>query len=60
MGHKGKEIVEIDVNEVIRDLDSAYADEWLAHFQYFLYAQIIEGINAETLKKELDNNQWMK
>jgi bacterioferritin len=29
-------------------------DEWLAHFQYFLYAQIIEGIDAETLKKELE------
>jgi bacterioferritin (cytochrome b1) len=26
----------------------------LAHFQYFLYAQIIEGIDAETLKKELE------
>ena len=29
-------------------------DEWLAHFQYFLYAQIIEGIDAETLKKEFE------
>ena len=54
MGQKGKEIVEIDVKEVISDLNSAYADEWLAHFQYFLYAQIIEGIDAETLKKELE------
>ena len=54
MGQKGKEIVEIDVNEVIKDLNSAYADEWLSHFQYFLYAQIIEGIDAETLKKELE------
>ena len=54
MGQKGKEIVEIEVKEVISDLNSAYADEWLAHFQYFLYAQIIEGIDAETLKKELE------
>ena len=51
MGQKGKEIVEVDVKEVISDLNSAYADEWLAHFQYFLYAQIIEGIDAETLEK---------
>ena len=41
MGQKGKQIVEIDVNEVIKDLNSAYADEWLAHYQYFLYAQLL-------------------
>jgi pimeloyl-ACP methyl ester carboxylesterase len=44
--------LEIDVKEVINDLNSAYADEWLAHFQYFLFAQVIEGIDADTLKKE--------
>jgi bacterioferritin len=54
MGQKGREILEIDVNEVINDLNSAYADEWLAHYQYFLYAQIIEGIDAETLKEKLE------
>ena len=54
MGQKGREILEIDVKEVINDLNSAYADEWLAHFQYFLFAQVIEGINADTLKKELE------
>jgi ferritin-like protein len=36
MGQKGKEIVEISVQELIDDLNSAYADEWLSHFQYFL------------------------
>lgn len=54
MGQKGREILEIDVKEVINDLNSAYADEWLAHFQYFLFSQVIEGINADTLKKELE------
>ncbi|MDQ6724400.1 MAG: ferritin [Thermoproteota archaeon] len=54
MGQKGREIVEIDVKEVINDLNSAFADEWLSHFQYFLYAQVIEGINADILKKELE------
>ena len=32
MGQRGREIVEIDTKEVINDLNSAYADEWLAHF----------------------------
>jgi bacterioferritin len=54
MGQKGKEILEIDVNEVIQDLNSAYADEWLSHYQYLLYAQVIEGIDAETLKEKLE------
>ncbi len=54
MGEKGKEIVEINVEEVINDLNAAFADEWLSHFQYFLYAQIAKGIDADTLKKELE------
>jgi bacterioferritin len=54
MGQKGREIVEIDIKEVVKDLNSAYADEWLAHYQYFLYAQVIEGINAEILKSKLE------
>jgi bacterioferritin len=54
MGKKGREIVEIDLKEVIDDLNSAFADEWLSHFQYFLYAQTIEGIDAAILKKELE------
>ena len=51
MGQKGKEVLVIDANDVIKDLDSAYADEWLSHCRYFLYAQVIEGINAELLNK---------
>src|SRR6476469_2616615 len=54
MGEKGKEIIEIDLKEVINDLNSAFADEWLSHFQYFLYAQVIKGIDADALKKELE------
>src|ERR671925_391947 len=54
MGQKGKEILEIGTDEVIKDLNSAYADEWLAHYQYFLYAQVIDGIDAETLKSKLE------
>lgn len=51
MGQKGKEVLVIEVNDVIKDLDSAYADEWLSHYHYFLYAQVIEDINAELLNK---------
>ena len=50
---KGNEILVIDVNEVIKDLDTAYADEWLSHYQNFLYAQVIEGINDDIPKKAI-------
>jgi bacterioferritin len=53
MGRKGKEIVKADVQEVISDLNKAYADEWLAHYQYWLAAQWIRGMDADTLKQVL-------
>jgi bacterioferritin len=54
MGKKGREILEIDVKEVIEDLDSAYADEWLAHFQYSQFALVMECLDAEILKEKLE------
>ena len=54
MWQKGKQIVEIDVYEVMKDLNSAYVDEWLAHYQYFLYAQGMQGMDAEQLKEKLE------
>jgi bacterioferritin len=54
VGQKGRKILEIDVNQIIKDLNSAYADELLSHYQYFLYARVIEGINAEILTEKLE------
>jgi len=46
MGHKGQEIVEVDVKEIVKMLQSAYSDEWLAHYNYLHAAQIARGLNA--------------
>lgn len=54
MGSKGKEIVRADVDEVVRDLTAAYADEWLAHYVYWLSAIRIKGIDADTLRSVLE------
>jgi bacterioferritin len=54
MSQKGKEILEIGTDEVIKDLDSSYSDECLAHYQYFLYTQVIEGIDAKPLEEKLE------
>ena len=50
MGRKGREIVKANVSDVIADLTKAYADEWLAHYQYWLAAQWIRGIDADALR----------
>lgn len=47
MGKKGREIVrELDIKVVIKALRAAYADEWLAHYNYLHASQIAVGLNA--------------
>ncbi len=53
MGRTAKEIVKANIQEVISDLQKAYADEWLAHYQFWLTAQWIRGMDADTIKQIL-------
>lgn len=46
MGKRGREILEIDSKVVVKALLAAYADEWLAHYNYLHIAQVAEGLNA--------------
>jgi bacterioferritin len=50
MGRQGKEIVKANVSEVISDLLKAYADEWLAHYQYWVAAMWLKGVDADTFR----------
>jgi bacterioferritin len=43
MGQKGTEIAEVNVQEIIDDLNRAYADEWLAAYAYSYMAEVVEG-----------------
>jgi len=54
LGKKAREIVKADIKEVVKDLNVAYSDEWLAHYQYWLTAKWIRGIDADTLAKVLE------
>ncbi len=49
MGKKGREIVKLNVQEIIDDLNRAYADEWQAGYYYRLAAILAAGINAPTV-----------
>lgn len=59
MGTRGREIVGMDVNELLTLLNKAYADEWLAYYQYWLGAKLAkgpmkEGVMAELLQHSAD------
>lgn len=43
MGQRAREIVELDVEDLIADLNRAYADEWLAVYAYTHMAQVVTG-----------------
>ena len=53
MGMKRTDIVKLDINELINLLNKAYADEWLAYYQYWVGAQIVTGLMRDTAVKEL-------
>lgn len=43
----------IDVNTLIANLNMALSEEWLAFYQYWVGAQVIEGFHREDVEKEL-------
>jgi len=50
LGKKSREIIKAKIDDVISDLTKAYADEWLAHYQYWLTARWIRSLDADTLR----------
>lgn len=63
MGTKGREIVGLDIKEVVHLLNKALADEWLAYYQYWVGSKvavgrmrgIIAGELAEHANEELEH-----
>ena len=53
MGSKGREIVGMDINTVLNFLMKAFADEWLAYYQYWLGAKIVAGPMKDAVITEL-------
>ncbi len=49
MGKKGREIVELDLKQLIQELNRVYADEWLVHFYFLHAAHMVSGINSEEI-----------
>ena len=56
MGMKAKELVTragLDLDALLKDLNSAYCDEWLAYYQYWIGAQVAQGKMFKMVTAEL-------
>ncbi|MFA5114892.1 MAG: ferritin-like domain-containing protein [Candidatus Omnitrophota bacterium] len=43
MGKQARAIVELSLKDLVKDLNKAYADEWLAFYLYWYMAQTVSG-----------------
>jgi bacterioferritin len=53
MAQKGREIVKMNVDELINLLNKALADEWLAYYQYWIGAKVVKGPMKDAVISEL-------
>jgi len=53
MGTKGRQIVDMDIDELLELLNKAFADEWLAYYQYWLGAKVVKGPMKDAVASEL-------
>ncbi|KPL03213.1 MAG: ferritin [candidate division Zixibacteria bacterium SM23_73_2] len=56
MGTKGREIVGLDVDQLIQLLNKALADEWLAYYQYWIGAKVVSGPLRGQVVAELEEH----
>ncbi len=57
MARVGNSIIkDIEVQEVINLLNRAYADEWLAYYQYFIEGKVVKGIMKDAAITELNQH----
>ncbi|MBN1298013.1 ferritin [bacterium] len=53
MGTRGRSIIGMDVDKLIGLLNKAFADEWLAYYQYWIGAKVVMGPMKDALIAEL-------
>jgi len=53
MGKKAREIAGLDLKDLIKDLDKAYCDEWLAYYAWWYMAVAVEGMGYEDMQEFL-------
>ncbi|MDF2595857.1 MAG: ferritin Dps family protein [Clostridia bacterium] len=53
MGKKAVEIAKLDVEKLLQMLNEALAEEWLAYYQYWIGARMMEGPMRSEIEPEL-------
>lgn len=56
MGTKAREIAGVNVDELLKMLNKAYADEWLAYYQYWVGAKVASGRMRGIIAGELEEH----
>ncbi len=57
MARVGNSIIKgLEVKEIITLLNKAYADEWLAYYQYFIESKVVKGIMKDAAITELNQH----
>jgi len=56
MGTKGIESVGVDLRKLLSLLNKAYADEWLAHYQYWVGPKVAVGLLRGPVAAELEQH----
>ncbi|MFA7355236.1 MAG: ferritin-like domain-containing protein, partial [Sulfurimonadaceae bacterium] len=46
----------LEVSHIIELLNKAYADEWLAYYQYFIESKVVKGIMKDAAIAELNQH----
>lgn len=53
MGTLGRKIAGANVEDLLKLLNKAYSDEWLAYYQYWIGSKIVKGPDKEAVIAEL-------
>jgi bacterioferritin len=54
MGKQARAIVDLSLKDMVKDLNKAYCDEWLAYYLYWYMAQAVSGRAYEDIKEMLE------
>jgi len=53
MGKQARAIVDLSLKDLVKDLNKAYCDEWLAYYLYWYMAQTVSGKAYEDMQEFL-------
>ena len=54
MGKKARNIVKVDIDDLLKDLNSLYADEWIAVYYYTWAASYAEGPSSPSITSKIE------